>query len=389
MHRSKIFITLIILAGLAVTGFQCASTELTSAKVYIQQKNYPKAIEELKREVEKNPKSDEGYYLLGYVSGEVGNFDTLVYAFNQSLAISKQFEKDINDSKRYYWAQLFNQGVGYFQKGSSTKDKDSAQIFYDKSIEAFKNGVTVEPDSSDTYKNLAFVYMTEQKYDQAIEPLKILIKKEKNVDGYKYLGEIYYDKAVKFRNKYLASHDVQDSVSANEYYEKTIDLMQEGRKQFPGDSELLVLLSNSYIGAQKIDVAIGAFKAGVEQDPNNKYYRYNYGVLLLGNKDYKAAEEQFLKAIEIDSAYQNAIYNLGVTYVKWGAEIAKANEDKKDNKNTEYMDKYRESLPYLEKSLQFNPGDASMWELIGRVYTVLGQQDKAKTAFDKADQLRK
>ena len=389
MHRSKIFITLIILAGLAVTGFECASTELTSAKVYIQQKNYPKAIESLQKEVAKNPLSDEGYYLLGYVNGEVGNFDSLAYAFNKSLAISKQFEKDINDSKRYYWAQLFNQGVGLFQKGAAAKDKDSAQIYYDKSVEAFRNGVLLEPDSAETYKNLAFVYMTETKYDEAIEPLQSLIKKEKTVDGYKYLGEIYYDKAVKSRDKYLTSHDVKDSLNANDYYDKTITLVQEGRKQFPNDSELLVLLSNSYIGAQKIDVAIGAFKIGVEQEPNNKYYRYNYGVLLLGNKAYKEAIEQFQKAVEIDSNYQNAIYNLGVTYVKWGAELAKAVQDQKDNQNTEYMDKYKAGLPYLEKSVQLSPSDASLWELLGRVYTVLGKQDKAKDAFSKADQLRK
>jgi tetratricopeptide (TPR) repeat protein len=165
--------------------------------------------------------------------------------------------------------------------------------------------------------------------------------------------------------------------------------MQDGRKLFPNDQELLILLSNSYIGAQKIDVAIGAFKLGVEQDPGNKYYRYNYGVLLLGNKNFAEAEEQFKKAIEIDPKYQNAIYNLGVTYVKWGAEIAKVNEDKKDTQNTEYMDKYKAGLPFLEKSLELNPNDAAMWELVGRVYTVLGKQDKAKQAFDKADQLRK
>lgn len=389
MHHSKLFITLILLAGLAVTGFECASTELTSAKLYIQQKNYTKALESLQREVEKNPQSDEGYYLLGYVSGELGNFDTLVYAFNKSLAISKQFEKDIDASKKYYWAQSFNQGVGNFQKGSNSKDKDSAQIFFDKSIAAFKNAIAIEPDSADTFKNLAFVYMTEQKFDEAVEPLQTLIQKEKTIDGYRYLGEIYYDKAVKFRNQYGNTHNVNDSLSANEYYEKTINLAQEGRKLYPNDSELLILLSNSYIGAQKIDIAIGAFKIGVDQDPGNKYYRYNYGVLLLGNNDFREAEEQFIKAIEIDPAYQNAIYNLGVTYVKWGAKLAKENEDKKDNQDTVFMEKYRASLPYLERSLQLKPDDAAMWELIGRVYTALGQQDKAKEAFDKADALRK
>ena len=36
--------------------------------------------------------------------------------------------------------------------------------------------------------------------------------------------------------------------------------MIEGRKLYPNDSELLVLLSNSYIGTGKIEVAIGAFE---------------------------------------------------------------------------------------------------------------------------------
>ena len=127
----------------------------------------------------------------------------------------------------------------------------------------------------------------------------------------------------------------------------------------------------------------------MEKIPGNKYYRYNYGVLYLGNNDFLGAEEQFKKAIEIDSNYQNAVYNLGVTYVKWGAKLAKENEDKKDNQDTVFMEKYRSALPYLQKSLDLKPNDASMLELIGRVYTALGMQDKAQKAFDKADELRK
>ena len=389
MHRSKLFMVLILLAGLAITGFECSSTELTSAKLYIQQKNYNKALESLNKEVEKNPKSDEGYYLLGYVNGELGKYDDMVDAYNKSVAISHQFEKNINDSRKYFWAQLFNEGVGYFQKGTNSKDKDSSTVYYDKSISSFSEAVKLEPDSSDTYKNLAFVYMSEQKYDNAIEPLQKLIDKEKSADGYKYLGEIYYDKAAKLRAKYESSKDAQDSVQALDYFNKTISLLEEGRKLYPNNSEILLLLSNSYIGAHKIDVAIDVFKAGVEQDPNNKYYRYNYGVLLLGNKDYQAAEEQFKKAIAIDPEYQNANYNLAVTLVKWGADLNKEAEDRKDTSYTGYKDKYKEALPYLEKVVKMKGDDASMWELLGRVYTILGKQDEATEAFKESDKLRK
>jgi len=392
MYRSKLLLAAVLLVGFTITGFECASTEITSAKLYIQQKNYTKALEALQKEVQKNPKSDEGYYLLGYVDGELGNYKDMVDAYDKSLGISNQFAKNINDAKIHYWAQLFNQGVGYFQKGSNTKDKDSTRVYYDKSINAFKQAVYIEPDSIETNKNLAFVYMSEQKYDDAIEPLQKIIDKGNSEDGYKYLGEIYYDKATKLDAKYKSTKNVEDSTQAMEYYNKNIALLKKARKLYPSNSEILLLLSNSYIGAHEITVAMDAFKAGVQQEPNNKYYRYNYGVLLLGNKDYKDAEEQFLKAIDIDPDYQNAIYNMAVTYVRWGAELNKEAIDSGDTTSAHsevYMEKYRKALPYLEKVVKMKGDDANMWELLGRVYTILGHQEKAKEAYSKADQLRK
>ncbi len=394
MQRSKILFGVLILLVMVFSGFQCSSTELTSAKLYIQQKNYDRAIESLKKEVAKNPKSTEGYYLLGVVYGEKDEYDNMLGAFDNCLKISNQYSKDISKQKRYYWAQLFNKGVNYYQKGTGTTNKDSSKIFLDKSINSFNTAIKLEPDSADSYKNLAFVYMGTHEFDKAVEPLKKLIEKKKELDGYKYLGEIYYDKANKLKSQYKSSGNVQDSVDALDYFNKAISVLQEGRKNFPHNADLLLILSNSYIGADKTDVAIDAFKTGVEEQPNNKYYRYNYGVLLLGSKNYPAAVEQFEKAVEIDSTYQNAIYNLAVTYVKWGTELSQKENEKSINDpnakiDTTYKIKYKLALPYLEKAVHIKADDANMWELLGKVYTVLGYQNKAKTAFNEADKLRR
>ena len=394
MQRSKILLGIILLLGMVFTGFDCASTEITSAKLYMQQKNYDKALVSLKKEVAKNPKSDEGYYLLGVVYGEKKNYDNMMDAFNKSQAISQKYSKKISDQKRFYWANLFNKGVGLFQKGTGTSNKDSAKVYYGKSITAFEAATKIEPDSASTYKNLAFVYMNDQKYDEAVAPLKKLIANEKSLDGYKYLGEIYYNKATKLKAEFSSSKDVQDSVKYMDYFNKAINVLQDGRKNFPHNSDLLLLLSNSYIGAHKITIAINAFKAGVEEEPQNKYYRYNYGVLLLGSKDYPAAEKQFKEAVKLDPNYQNAIYNLAVTYVRWGSELAqKSNKATMDNPeaptDTTFKAKYREALPYLEKVTKMKGDDAQMWELLGKVYTVLNFKEKATAAFNEADKLRK
>jgi len=368
-------------------AFQCQSTEMTSAKLYIQQKNLPKAKESLLKEVKKNPKSDEGYYLLGYIYGEEGNFNEMLDAFEKSLAISKKFEKQISESKKYHWAQNFNKGVGFFNKGTKADNQDSAKVFFKKAVEAFKNAVAIEPDSVVNYKDLAFTYLSMGEPDNAIEPLKTLLEKDKSADIYVKLGEIHFNKGVNFINSFFETNNAEDSVKAMAEYEEAIKVLEEGRKEFPEDTDILLLLSNAYIKANKIDVAKDAFKAGVEQDPENKYYRYNYGVLLLGANDFEGAIEQFTKAIELDPEYENAIYNLAVTYVKWGSTM---NEETiaKGEDNDEYKEKFKAALPYLENYLELNPDDISSWELLGKVYANLGMNDKSMEAFQKADELR-
>ncbi len=388
MFIKKLTITVIILLAMVITAFECSSTELTSAKLYIQQKNYDKALEVLKEEVAKNPKSDEGFYLLGTVYGEKGQYENMVSAYDSSLAASDKFKKDIHDSKVYYWANLFNKGVTYYQNGNKSQNPDSAKVDYDKSSNAFEQAIKVEPDSATTYQNLAFVYISEKNYDKAIPILETLLKKKSNLDGYKFLGELLYDKGTKEMAKYKENKDVQDSVQAMNTFNKAISVLEKGRQEFPNDSDILLTLSNSYIAANKVSVAMDAFRAGVEKEPENKYYRYNLGVLYLGEKDYTDAEKQFIKAVEIDSSYENANYNLAVTYVRWATEMRDSLEAKEDSSRS-YLVIYRKALPYLETVVQNESEKPAVWELLGKVYAILGMQDDATNAFNKADQLRK
>ena len=388
MYRKNLIVAAALILALTFTAFQCSSTELTSAKLYIQQKNYDKALEVLKQEVKKNPKSDEGYYLLGMVYGEQGKYNDMAGAYDSSLAVSSKFAKDISDSKLYYWANLFNRGVSYYQNGNRSQNPDSTKIFYDKSINAFEQAIVLEPDSASTYQNLSFVYISEKNYDKAIPVLETLLKKKSTLDGYKFLGELLYDKGTKLMSQYKESKDVQDSLKAMDEFNKSIDVLEKGRKEYPNDADILLTLSNSYIGANKVEIAMDAFKAGAEKEPNNKFYKYNLGVLYLGEKDYEEAEEQFKKAVELDSTYENAKYNLAVTYVRWATEMRDSLEAKEDTSRA-YIEVYRKALPYLEAVVQNESDKPAVWELLGKVYAILGMQDDAANAFNKADQLRK
>lgn len=380
MKNSKLIVAAFLMFSMIFVGYQCGSTEITSARLYIQQKNWDKALDVLQKEITKNPKSDEGFYLMGYVYGEKGNYNQMVQNYDKSLVLSKNFEKNISDSRKYFWAQSFNKGVGLYQRGVKTTNNDSAQIFFDKSIAEFQSAILLEPDSGDTYKNLAFVHLSKGDNDAAVDPLKKLIEKEKALDGFKYLGEIYYVNGTNLKNQ-------GEETKAKDEFNKAISVLEEGLKQYPNNSDLLLTLSNAYIGADRTNEAIEPFKKGVESDPQNKYYRYNYGVLLLGIEDFAGAAEQFKKAVEIDPEYDNAIYNLGVTYLKWGTYLNKK-ADEEGKVSDEYKAKYQLALPYLEKAVKMKDATAQTWELLGRVYSVLGMQDDAANAFKKADEMR-
>ncbi|MEI7811379.1 MAG: tetratricopeptide repeat protein [Ignavibacteria bacterium] len=388
MNRIIIFSMSAVLIFFSMTAFQCSSTELTSAKLYIQQKNYTKAKEALQKEIQKNTKSDEGYYLLGYLSGEEGDIINMMDAFNKSLGISRKFEKNIDDSRKYNWMNSFNKGVNFFNKATKAKSEDSIKTFYDKAISAFQNAITLEPDSADTYKNMSFAMMQAGRQDDAIKPLESLLKIKKTVDVYKILGQIYSSRGFALFNGYKTNGNVEDSIKAMEQYNKAIDVLEDGRKSFPEDQDVLLYLSNALISANKVAIAMETFKTGVEKDPGNQYYRYNYGTLLLQAGRYSDAVEQFSKAIEIDVAYHSAIFNLAVSYVKWGTKL-REEADKEGKENPEYRKKYEIALPYLQKSVELKPEDSIGWETLAKVYAVMGRTKESKEAFSKADQFRK
>ncbi|MCW8849308.1 MAG: tetratricopeptide repeat protein [Melioribacteraceae bacterium] len=375
----KRVLSIIMLLSIAIgfSAFQCSSTELTSAKLYIQQDNLDKALESLRQEVSKNPKSDEGFYLLGFVLGEKGDIKGMLDNFDKSTSISNKFAANIEESRKYHWADGFNKGVMTFNKAAKVGDTDSAAVIFNEAIDKFNNAILCQPDSSDTYLNLAYAYINMNNRDAAIEPLKKVLELTKSEDSYVQLSDLYIQKAV-------AAKEAGKKEEGIALFNESVSVLEEARKLYPDNGDILLLLSNAYIGADKLDVAKEAFREGVEKEPENKFYRYNYGSLLLNANELEPASVQLKKALEIDPDYENAIYNLAVTYVKWGA-IMREEMEKNEVESDEYKEKFELALPLLEKYLTIKEDEGAIWDLLGKVYANLGMADKSKNAFEKAD----
>lgn len=388
MSKKFIPIFLLVLGWLAFTGYQCASTEITSARLYIQQKNYNKAEEVLQKEVTKNPQSEEGWYLTGYVKHEKRDYKGMLEAFNKALQIGKKYEREINQLLKASWAENFNDGVNYFNAANRSSNTDTAKILRQKAINSFQTAIMLQPDSNDTYRNLVFVYLSAGDLDGSLQPSLDWVARVGSLESYQVVTEIYYTKAEQFWNRYLTSKNAQDSVEAIKLYEITEKYATQGLNKYPNDGTLNSFLFNTYISLGKRDLALQKAKQAVDQNPNDKFTNYNYATMLLEAKEYEGAVKYFKKALELDPKYENAIYNIAATYINWGIQVRDKEEEANASERT-YKKYFENALVYLEQLTELTPNDFKTWERLGQVYAVLGMKDKAEQAFNKADELRK
>jgi tetratricopeptide (TPR) repeat protein len=397
-------IAVLVLAAIfiATTGFQCGSAELTSAKLYINQKNYAKAEESLLKELAKNDKNEEAWFLLGQVRYENRKYGPALEAFTRASELSDAHKPDITRYRLGIWQSSFNDGVRCYNAG-----KDTAS-YYEKSHEYFKIAMAAEPDSGASYYVGARAASALKDDKTAIGYLETALKKNPNyADAALLLGELHYGVA-------LQKLEAKDEKGYNAELAVALVAFQNAYRLAPDNQIAINALIEVYERTKNAGKALEITRDAVTKDPNNKVYRYAYGVFLLKQAEQTATDQfdsaaaryeesvsQFKKAVEIDPNYGDANYNCGVAYLNWGvaikAELDKRTEakkgwkpkDAKEEQVFNYKEKFALALPFLEKAAETRTDDAALWQQLGRVYTLLNKPDKAKAAFEHVEKQTK
>lgn len=381
---------LIILAMtyFATTGFQCGSAETTSAKLYMQQKQWEKAEQSLLKEIGKNDQNGEAWFLLGQVRLEMKKYNEMNEAYTRALALGDAHKDDISRNRLAVWAMMYNEGVGLYNQG-----RDSAG-YYDKAIDRFSTAIAMEPDSTGTYYVRALAYYAQGALPTAATDLETsLAKNPNNEDAARLLGQIYYNQA-------LEKMQAKDEAGSNALYLKAASAFEKAYSANPANSDNITNLIDVYERTKNTEKAMALTRNAVEKDPNNKVFRYAYGVFLLKQEKYPEAIEQFEKAAAIDPGYTDAVYNLGVSHLNWGVNMKleadkKAEAERAKNKGKEvkedlsYREQFKLALPFLEKAAETRTDDIGLWQQLARLYANLNMVEKSKAAFEKFDALSK
>ena len=380
----------IILVGvyLTSTGFQCGSAETTSAKLYMQQKNWQKAEESLMKEIVKNEKNEEAQFMLGQVRFEMRNFEGMNDAFSKALQVSDLHSQEIMRYRLSVWGSLYNEGVAYYNKGRDTA------AYYDKALGLFNTAMKMAPASASTYYVAALAYYANKDHAAAISRLETAVEKDpKYLDAIRLLGQFYTVTAGE-------KADAKDDAGSKAYQEKATQMFERAYQIDPNNSDNIRNLIDCYERSKQEAKALAVTSDAVKKDPNNKVFRYAYGAFLLKQEKYKESIDEFEAALKIDPSYSDAEYNLGVAYLNWGVSMKeeadkkyeadrKANKGKDVKEDMSYKDKFKLAVPYLEKAVVMRQDDPLLWQTLAKVYANLSMTDKARAAFEKFDKLTK
>ena len=368
---SILFVALLL--GSIILFTHCQQTEITSAKVYMNQSNYDKVIELCNTAIEKVPENPEAYYVMGQAYGHKRMYIEMNDAFTKSLEYSQKNAADIQQHRLKYWIDVFNNGVALIRQDNLTG-----------AIEKFDIATKLLPDRIDAFKNLAYAYGQNDQDSMAILTYQDALKQDPNdLEVKSFLGMLFYQ---------------------TKQYEKAIEILQDvlstAGPQSKEYNDALYHMAYSYDLLGQSEKAIEAYQTALQAAPNDKDLMFNMGRLYFMRADYESAIEGFKKVLTLDPEDYDANFNIGISYIgiadslydearmidDQGNPVFKQNEiDEKEKKARENFEK---SIPYLEKATQIKTDNPNPWLYLGKAYVRIGEPEKGQAAFDKADELK-
>ena len=140
-----------MIGTLLTQGFQCASPEMTTAKVAIQNKDWAKAEIYLEKELDKNPQNTDAWLEMYKTKKALGkNFEAAKSLVNaeKSNPVDQKYKDQIAINSYQLWIKCYNDGINNFNKFLTTKNKS----YFDTAIAVYDIGSIIRPEILDFYK---------------------------------------------------------------------------------------------------------------------------------------------------------------------------------------------------------------------------------------------
>lgn len=144
------------LALIATAG--CESVGLRSMRIYMQQRNWEKALDQGRLAVSENPGDAEAWFALAQVAAQVDSLDLMLRAWDRTAALTRKHEQDIRQIREVKYNSVFNRAVEHYNAGDLPKAEDRLDL-----------AIRIDSTRANAHRVKGMIYQRNGQYPQAID----------------------------------------------------------------------------------------------------------------------------------------------------------------------------------------------------------------------------
>jgi len=317
---------------------------MTGGKVYIQSKQYDKAVEQFKLAVENEPNNYQAYLWLGHAYGYEAKWKDAGTQYIKALEVNKEkASKEMMKDADIYWQTFYNAAVSCIKE----ENFDEALKFLGYAL----NFATSPKNKVNSLVLKGSILQNKGENEEALNIFKEVLENDpKNLIGNRALGNYYF---------------------MNQDFENAIKHFKNAYETDTNNIEIIKMLGASYLDAKKYDEAIKIFKKQISLTPDDGVAYFNLAISYLfnGMKDdgisnlYTAIEK--LKAVGDIEIIQKVYIQLGEIYYE--------------------MKDYKKTIEIAQELLRINPTNCEGIKLIYNSYVDMKDKKNAGVYLKKVE----
>jgi tetratricopeptide (TPR) repeat protein len=336
------FVMVICFMLIGCGGGGPCSVSMRSGKVYFQKnKDYVKAEEWFRKALEQCGPNWEAHFWLAMAQAEQGKLADAGRSFKAAAEIAPPDKKPmVRDNQRHYFVDYYNAGVSA-----------NSVMNYKDAVAEFEKAIAVDPDDAKGYVNLAYAYSMIGEPEKALDALRSAVKADSNsVEGWRNLGISYQQK---------------------KDFDLAADALEHVLRLQPDDADALFTLGDIYFDKKEYQKALEKYTKAAEKKGDDPALQYQMGAVYFRIEKYQEAGLAFQKSAALTrdkdaSLYYDAMFNLGVCYVK--------------------VQDFDAAITTFE-TLLVTRETAEIHEMLGAAYSKKGMKDRAMAEFEKAKEI--
>lgn len=349
--RSFLIPMLLLMSVFAFFG--CQSQELTSAKVYVQQRDYAKAEYNFLAAMEVEPENPEVPYLLAveiYGNKNSGLMDYAKAKKYLDLTLKRDrnyMPEQVKQFREQLYGATFNTAVGHYnsviRNETQNPEKDLAEA-----LENFDLAAQLKPADPKAPIQVARIY-SELKNDNEA-------------------ALAYLDEAIARAPKSPELKGEKARILAkDDRVEEAITMFEEALNDNPENMEIGLRYAQFLYEHEMYDKSAEIYSRLIAVDPANKDLYFNLGLTYLRLNDVQAARDQFETVVALDPEDTQAIAMVGQVYFD--------------------LEDYITAEMYFRQLLEIEPDNPEYLKRLGVTLTQQGRVEEGLELYNRGREL--